>query len=58
MFLVINRSREVRFGRNLVEMKATGLPDLSKQLRDLNNSQKPKFIENNNLKKNKWNFDD
>ena len=39
-FLVITRSHDAVYGRNLVEIDPTSLPHLSKQLRDLNNSQK------------------
>ena len=38
--LVITRSHEFGFARNLVEIHPTGLSDLSKQLRYLNRSQK------------------
>ena len=41
-FLVITRSHELGFGRNLVEIDPRSLPDLFKQLRDLDNSQKQK----------------
>ena len=40
-FLVITRNQSDVYGRNLVEIDPTSLPHLSKQLRDLNNSQKP-----------------
>ena len=38
--LLITRSQVFRFGRNLVEMDPRSLPQLSKQLRDQNNSEK------------------
>ena len=44
-FLIITRHHELGFGRNLVEIHPTSLPDLPKQLRHLNNSQKTKILE-------------
>ena len=47
--LIITRSHELGFARNLVEMNPTSPPELSKQLRDLRdlrNSQKTKQIKN------------
>ena len=41
-FLVITRNRSDVYGRNLVEIDPTSLPQLSKQLRDQKNSQKQK----------------
>ena len=49
-FLVITRSHEDVYGRNLVEIDPTSLPQLSKQLRDLKNSQKPEKNEIQNFK--------
>ena len=43
--LTIARSHEDVYGRNLVEMKARSLPDLSKQLRDQQKRQKTKTID-------------
>ena len=40
--LIITRSHELGFGRNLVEIDRRSLPQLSKQLRDLDNSPKHK----------------
>ena len=39
-FLVITRSQELGFARNLMEIDPRSLPDLFKQLRDQNNRQK------------------
>ena len=38
--MVITRNHELGFGRKVVEMDRTSLPQLSKQLRDRKNSQK------------------
>ena len=46
---VITQSHELGFGRNLVQIVPTSLPQLSKQLRTLNNSQNPE--QNIKLKK-------
>ena len=43
-FLVIARSHELGFGLNLVEIYPRSLPDLFKQLRDPDNSQKHKKL--------------
>ena len=43
-FLVITRSHELRIGCNLVEIHATGPPELPIQLRDLDNSQRTRKI--------------
>ena len=40
-FFVITRHHQDVYGRTFVDMNPTGLPHLSKQLRDQNNSQKP-----------------
>ena len=50
-FLVIARTLSNVYGRNLVEIDPTSLPDLSKQLRDQNNNQKHKKHENQNVQK-------
>ena len=50
-FLVITRSHEDVYGRNLVEIDPTSLPQLSKQLRDQNNSQKQQKHRKQNLEK-------
>ena len=50
-FLVITRSQELGFGRNLVEIDPRSLPDLFKQLRDQNNSQKPQKNRKQNFEK-------
>ena len=55
-FLVITRNPEDVYGRKLVEMNPTGLPRLSKQLRDQNNSQKTEKTEIQNFKKKSLNF--
>ena len=44
-FLIITRHHELGFGRNLVEIHPTSLPDLPKQLRHLNNGQKTQILE-------------
>ena len=49
-FLVITRSHEDVYGRNLVEIDPTSLPQLSKQLRDQKDSQKPEKNGIQNLK--------
>ena len=41
-FLIITRTGSLGFGRDLVGIFPRSLPQLSKQLRDHNNSQKPK----------------
>ena len=51
-FLVIARNRSDVYGRNLVEIDPTSLPQLSKQLRDQNNSQKTEKTEIQNFEKN------
>ena len=51
-FLVITRNHSYIYGRNLVEIDPTSLPQLSKQLRDQNNSQNTEKIEIQNFKKN------
>ena len=43
-FFVITRSHELGFGRNLVEIVPRSLPQLSKQLRDLNSIRKFKKL--------------
>ena len=48
--ILITRNQSDMYGRNLVEIDPTSLPQLSKQLRDLNNSQKPKNNEHQHLK--------
>ena len=49
--LVITRSQDLGFVRNLVEMFPRGLPDLSKQLRDQNKRKKYKQNEIQNFEK-------
>ena len=48
-FLVITRNQSDVYGRNLVEIDPTSLPDLFKQLRDLNDSKKTEKNEIQNL---------
>ena len=50
--LVITRNQSDVYGRNLVEIDPTSLPQLSKQLRDLNHSQKHEKHDIQNFKKN------
>ena len=49
--MVITRNQSDAYGRNLVEIDPTSLPHLSKQLRDLDNSQKHEKHEIQNLRK-------
>ena len=49
-FLLITRTPYLGFGRDLVGMHPRSLPQLSKQLRDQNNSQKPHKSEIQNFK--------
>ena len=51
-FLDIARTGSLGFGRHLVEIFPTSLPQLSKQLRDQNNSQKQWKNEIQNFEKN------
>ena len=51
-FLLITRTPGLGFGRHLVEIVPRSLPQLSKQLRDLNNSQKHEKHEIQNFKTN------
>ena len=48
---VITRNRSDIYGRNLVEIDPTSLPQLSKQLRDQKNRQKTEKIEIQNFEK-------
>ena len=50
--MVITRNHEDVYGPDLVEIDPRSLPQLSKQLRDQNNSQKPEKTELQNFEKN------
>ena len=50
-FLIIARSHELRFGRNLVGIVPRSPPELFKPLRDLDNSQEVEKMNLHNVKK-------
>ena len=52
VFFVITRDQSDVYGRNLVEIDPTSLPQLSKQLRDQNSSQKSEKHEIQRFKQN------